>query len=339
MPKMKGLGASLLNGVRFFDAYAHLKRSRVGSQAVIAMYHRVSSDIDDWSISSQVIRRSFESQMQYLRQNYEIISLDELLGALQHRKSLPKKAIAITFDDGYRDNYLNAFPILRKYRIPATFFLTTGYIGVGKPFWWDTVGYLIYNATVRRLELDELGTFSMTSTSDRRRTALTIEDKLERLPEERKNEQIKKLADICRAEIPADLGRQLVLSWDEVEEMQREGAQFGAHSVTHSVLTNLPLAQARWEIRQSKEDLEKRLREEVRFFSYPAGQYSSEIVKIVEENGYAGAATSDWLWITAESDPYRLGRIPMMEDRSKNAALLSGFVGDLEALHIKMEYR
>jgi peptidoglycan/xylan/chitin deacetylase (PgdA/CDA1 family) len=328
MPELWETGASWLGRLRFFDAYAYLKRKHIGSQVAITTYHRVPFSRQNWSIRSQVTLRSFENQIQYLRQNFAILSLDELRQALQ-RKSLPKRAVVITFDDGYRDNYLYAFPILKKYSIPAMFFLTTGHIGVGKPFWQDRVGYLIHHAMVGHLELDELGSYTIRSAFDRSRATFMIRDNLERLPEQRKNCLIEKLADVCRADIPDDFGSQLVLSWAEVEEMHQDGAEFGAHSVTHPFLTDLPSAQARWEIQQSKEDIERRLGEEVRFFSYPMGQCSSEIVRIVKECGFAGAVTTDWSWISPRSDPYRLGRIPMTESQSKSAALLSGFVGDL----------
>lgn len=328
----KALGAALLNGLGLFDAYAFLRRKRIGSQVAIVLYHRVCPRKDDWSLKSQMSLRTFESQIQYLRQNYLTLSLDELVRYLEQGKSLPKRAVVITFDDGYRDNYLHAFPILRKYRVPATFFLTTGHIGVEKPFWWDRVGYLVHHAMVRSLQLDELGTYSLRSAAHRRSATFAITDKLNGLPEEKKNDLIRKLPGVCRVDIPSDLGSQLVLSWDEVAEMSRDGAQFGAHSVTHPLLTSLSPEQAKWEICQSKEDIEKRLRKKVDFFSYPDGRFNSEIVEIVKQSGFVAAVATHPSLMTPQSDLYRLGRIGMTDDPNTSAALLSGFWGNVQGM-------
>jgi peptidoglycan/xylan/chitin deacetylase (PgdA/CDA1 family) len=327
----KALVAAVAKRLRFLDTYAFLKRKHIGSQVVIATYHRISLERDDWSRTT-LSPQAFETQIRYFRENFQILSLDQLLSHLLGDKSLPRRVCVITFDDGYRDNYVYALPILRKYAVPATFFLTTGHIGINKPFWWDEVGYLVHHAVPTHLELEELGSYPMESASDRRRANLVITGKLNDLPEERKNTLIERLADISRVNIPADMGKQLILSWEEVEEMSQKGAQFGAHSMTHATLTNLPLEQAKWEIRQSKEGIEERLGRKVSFFSYPDGRFNSEIVEIVRETGFAAAATTDPKWITPKSDVYRLGRISMIEDSNKSAALLCGLRGDLMAV-------
>jgi peptidoglycan/xylan/chitin deacetylase (PgdA/CDA1 family) len=84
----------------------------------------------------------FENQMQYLSKVYNPISLEKMAQHIQNGTSLPSKAVAVTFDDGYRDNYENAYPILKKYDIPGTFFLITDYIGTGEIPAWDK-GYYI----------------------------------------------------------------------------------------------------------------------------------------------------------------------------------------------------
>jgi len=326
----KVLVAATANRLRLLDAYAFLKRKQIGSQVVITMYHSVSVRKDGWCEPYTLSPRSFESQIRYFCENFEILSLDQLCENLQQGRSLPKKAVVITFDDGYRDNYLYAFPILRKYSVPATFFLTTGHIGVSKLFWWERLGYLVHHTGAARLNLEELGRYTLESAFDRRRASLMITEKLKHFPEERKNGLIERLADICGVDIPADLGNQLMLSWEEAEEMSQHGAQFGAHSVTHPILTNLPLKQAKWEMFQSKEDVEKKLRKRVDFFSYPDGCFNSDIVEMASQNGFVAAVASDLSWITPRTNLYRLGRIAMIEDPNRSAAMLCGMWGDIQ---------
>ena len=115
---------------------------------------------------------------------------------IQQGKSLPEKAVVITFDDGYKDNYLYAYPILKKHRIPATIFLATGHIDTGKLFWWDKVSYVIRHTNVGQLNLGELGTYSVQSDLDRFHTNFIITEGLKKLPNVRKNLLIEKLLNI-----------------------------------------------------------------------------------------------------------------------------------------------
>jgi len=246
------VGAAVGGRLRLFDAYGSLKQKHIGSQVVIVIYHRVCPTRCDWSATS-ISPHGFESQIRFFHEHFEILSLDRLWRDLQQGRVLPRKTVTISFDDGYRDSYVHALPILRKFAAPATFFLATGHIGSNKPFLWDTVGYLVHHAAAARLKLEELGTYSLKSVFDRRRASFVIREKLSHFPEQKRNKLMEKLEDICEVVIPADLGEQLNLSWEEVMRMNRDGFQFGAHSVTHPDLTKVPLEQARWEIHRSKE--------------------------------------------------------------------------------------
>ena len=104
-------------------------------KALIICYHRIKDE--PWPHLRPTKVADFENQMQYLSNMYNPISLERMAHHIQNGKPLPPKAIAVTFDDGYQDNYENAYPILKKYNIPATFFLTTGFIGTGDIPRWD----------------------------------------------------------------------------------------------------------------------------------------------------------------------------------------------------------
>ena len=248
--------------------------------------------------------------MEYFCRKYEILSLDKLAHYIHRKKSLPEKAVVITLDDGYKDNYLYAYPILRKYRIPATIFLTTGHIGTGNLFWWDEVAYIIQHTAVSQLNLDELGGYSLHSKPARFHAAFAIKEGLRRLPNERRISLIEKLLSISGVDIPADLGKELVLSWDDIREMSNHGIDFGAHSVNHPVLTNMPLEQAEWEIAQSKKDIEEKLGKEVTTFSYPNGDFTPQIAKFIKESGFTCAVSIlPGKLIGSKDSPYELGRI------------------------------
>jgi len=200
-----------------FNVYAFLRRYFTKSQVAILMYHRVCPKKDEFHIS--INSEIFEKQMKYFSEKYELLSLNELVNYIKLKKSYPKKAIVITFDDGYKDNYLFAYPILQKYSIPATIFLATGYIGSGRLFWTDKVRYLIHHTSIKKINLEGLGSYSIQSTIDKTFFISIILQKLKKMPENTKNSLIMKLNDICQVKIPRDIGKKIILSWKEVKEM------------------------------------------------------------------------------------------------------------------------
>jgi len=333
----KSLLAALARHSHFTDLYAWAKRWLLRSQVVILMYHRVCPRAEDWSVRG-ISPQVFERQLEYLSRNYDIISLDEVVEHIRKRTTFPRKALAITIDDGYRDNYTFAYPILRKYRAPATIFLATAHIGTGKPFWWDQVGYCLHHTTSGRLDLGELGRYVVEPSSDKRQIAQKIIREVERLSDTAKETMMAKLASVSGVEVPEELGKNLTLSWEQIEEMSRSGIDFGGHSVAHPILTMVPLKRATWEIAQSKEHIERRIAKSVKFFAYPAGRFNAKIVRVVEASGYVGAVTVRPSWSTLQTNVFKLGRInAVVEDFNKFQVLLSGFWGDLENAFMKRE--
>jgi peptidoglycan/xylan/chitin deacetylase (PgdA/CDA1 family) len=329
---IEGLAATAINRLGLLDAYGFMRRKLTKSQVAILMYHQVYPHRDSWSLDWLLSLREFEKQIQYFHRNYELLPLDQLVSYISQGETLPEKAVVITFDDGYKDNYLYAYPILKKYRIPATIFLATGYIGTDRLFWADEVNYIINNTTAAQLDLDELGSYSLRPLN-RHRAGFIISEKLDDLPDARKNALIEKLTSICQVSIPPGLGKEFVLSWDEVREMSDDGIAFGAHTVNHPNLTNMPFEQAKREIAQSKKDIEEKLDKEVTAFSYPYGDFSPEIVRLVQESGFTCAVSVSPSKLISHTDsPYELSRIAGLENFHKSKVLLCGLWGDLQGI-------
>lgn len=327
---MKGLVVSVANHLGIFDTYAFIRRRLMKSQVAILMYHRISPKRERPYLNVISVK-SFRRQIEYIFRNYEILSLDELVEYILSEKPLPKKAVVITFDDGYKDNYLYAYPILQKYHIPATIFLVTGHIGTDKLFWWDKIGYILYHTSVNQLDLEGLGSYSLESEPDKARAKSIITEELKKLPDKRKNSLVEKLLDVCQMEIPRNLGRRLILSWEEVREMSDEKLTFGAHSVNHPVLTKMPIDQAKNEIVRSKKAIEERLGKEVRAFCYPDGKFNPEIVELVKKSGFNSAVSIlTGRLISLKDSVYQLNRIRAREDFNKFKGLLCGLRGDLQ---------
>lgn len=329
--KRRALVAFIANRSYSLDVYSFLRGKLVKSEVIILLYHRVGPPKNVWS-SLPIPIQEFERQVRYLCQAYEIMPLNKLVQYTQEGKALPSKTAIITFDDGYKDNYLYAYPILRKHSMPATIFLTTGHIGTGSLFWWDKVGYVIHSTALETFRIDGLGVYALNPASSRLKAISSIKERLKRISEEEKDLLIKKLLETLGVDIPADLGRKLVLSWEEVREMSNGGIDFGAHSVTHSILTKLPPKQAKYEIIQSKRDIEEKLGQVVTAFSYPDGQFNAQLIEFLKESGFTCAVTTIPRMVSLKTSSYQLGRIGLGGNFNTFKVALSGLYSDVKAV-------
>lgn len=320
---------SVTNRLGLTDAYGSLRRRLAGSQAVVITYHRVGDPNEfPWNLPI-VSTRAFESQMRYLKRSFEILSADTLVTRLEQGKYLPPRAVVITFDDGYRNNFTHAYPVLRKYDIPALINLTTAYIGTGNVFWWDRIKYSLWETKLDEINLGELGEFNLSSVNERVRAAFAINNKLKARPNNERNLLIDNTVYASGVNIPADLGHQLILSWDEIKEMSRNGISFGAHSRTHPILMKLSPEEARQEIAQSKKDIEDKLGIEVTGFCYPNGDFDSKIVDIVKGAGFRYGLTAVPEMINNESRLHELGRVSAGWNVNTLKLFMSGAYADM----------
>ncbi len=145
--KVKQLVASAANYTGTLAAYAFLRRKITNSQVAILLYHRISPAEDTYHRPLDPV--SFREQIKYIADNFKILGLEQLAGMIRSGRSLPEKAAVITIDDGYRDSYDYAYPILQEYEVPATVFVVTGNLDNRELFWWDRVEYILKHTTKR----------------------------------------------------------------------------------------------------------------------------------------------------------------------------------------------
>jgi peptidoglycan/xylan/chitin deacetylase (PgdA/CDA1 family) len=291
---------------------------------LIVLYHRVVELPFPDPYSLCVSPQHFAEHLEILHKSWRTLPLQQLAQAL-YARDLPYRAVVVTFDDGYADNLYNAKPLLERYAIPATLFVATGAIGCGREFWWDELARLFLQPGTlpEMLHLNvngisyqwEVGDAAHYSEADCRRDhgwnlgqddtpsmRQHLHRSLYRLLHALPGGERRKLLD----ELVAWAGRESVsrpthriLSGDEVVRMAEGGlVEVGSHTVTHPVLTTLPLAAQREEIRQSKASLEDVLGRPVASLSYPHGSYTSQTAAFVREAGFACACSSrsDLVW-------------------------------------------
>jgi peptidoglycan/xylan/chitin deacetylase (PgdA/CDA1 family) len=315
-----------------FSVYGFLRSRLVKRNTAIIAYHRIDRTTKyPWSIGC-VDPEDFDSEISYLRKRYQILSLDELVDALYGLKTLPRNAAVITIDDGYKDIYLNAYPILRKHNVPATVFLVTGNIGTGNLFWWDKFRYVIWHTGLKTIELDDANIYQL-DPDNRQRAISVIEGKLKKIPDEKRVELIDKIVRQSGVDISPDFGKELILSWEEIKIMSRNGIDFGAHTVNHPILTRLPLEKAEKEILDSKRQIEKELGKEVTTFCYPNGgpdDFNKEIEEILKNNGFKCAVTfAPAAFVLPPAQSYRLPRIGGTSSYDMFELIMSGLYFDI----------
>ncbi|MFC1708732.1 polysaccharide deacetylase family protein [Candidatus Omnitrophota bacterium] len=298
--------------------YFRKKVLKKGSFTILT-YHRIShSDYGDPFLS--VTPYGFEIQIQYLTNKYRVVSLEELIQRIHSPNTAVDDYVAITFDDGYRDNYTNAYPILNKYNVPVTIFLTTGFIGTDKLFWWDRVTRIVKSIIRKNQHIDFSRDFypekikdaiAGISSRDVSSSSKVISALLKEISEEKKN----LILDDLEKQIPSlasdDQGRPYPLTWDEVRQMSEKGTEFGSHTVTHPILTRIESSQASNEILHSKVVLEGKIGKKVLHFAYPNGEksdFDERIKQFVKDNNYISACTTINGANTMKDDVFSLKR-------------------------------
>ena len=319
------------------------------------MYHRVTELSNDPYLLA-VTPKHFAEQLEVIRRYGVPIRLRQLVEALNAGK-VPKRAVVVTFDDGYADNLYSAKPLLERYDIPATLFVTTGHIGHPYEFWWDELDRVLLQpgALPPRLELSvdgcawqwELGEAATYTTADyqrdrtwhierehdptpRHRLHRSLYQLLHNLTERSKQQLLGNLREWAGAE-PNGRPTHRTLSYDElIQSAQSSLVEIGAHTVTHAPLATLPGAAQQDEIRQSRARIENMLNRPVTSFAYPHGSYTQETVAIVRRAGFAFGCASDTATVERGNDPFRLPRMSMRNwDGETFARRLKGWFSGL----------
>ncbi len=286
-----------------FGYYHRLLHREGKSRAIILMYHNITTH---W-------RNRFEEQMRFLQDYMYPISLNELVDSLRGKGQFPPQAIAITFDDGYESVYNIAFPILRKYSIPATVFLVTGYIETDKVFWWDEIRGMgefspheefrekLGSVLKRQMPQVEFSTWKN----------FEVEKYLARL----KDAEIRHILEQLRTELRSTIRPKRtarLLSWQQIREMHKDGIEFGSHTVNHYNLTTISEEEVEEELKASKEKIEEELDEPVTGFCYPIGlneHYNEKVKELVAKRGYRYACTAEFGHVSKGSNLFLLRRV------------------------------
>lgn len=281
----------------------------VDNPVVVLLYHRVTVMPSDFH-SIAVSPDNFHAHMEYLKRNFQVVRFEEDWSKLRG------PAIAVTFDDGYADNALEALPVLEDVGVPATFFISTGDIGTGNEFWWDELERMVLGASdcppFFELEDCRHGRRWPTATPEEREAMYRdLHQLVMSINAEQRSEWLSRIREWAGLGRPTG-GANRIVNQGELNTLARsEWVTIGAHTVTHSPLSVLSEEEQRHEIISSKKQMEKLLGREITVFSYPFGKrsdYDSTSVRICREAGFLKAAAAFPGQAYRWTDPYQIPR-------------------------------
>lgn len=298
---------------RIKRTFRKIKR-RFTPGALILMYHRIA-DVPVDPRGTAVAPSRFAQHMEYIHQTCHPIRLLELVDAVQKR-AVPHRAVAITFDDGYANNLIHAYPLLKANQIPATMFSIAANIDANNGFEWDILDQILLQVDplpehlhicLQGREYD----WSTASLIQRQQAYQSIRHLFRSMTSRERTHTITDLLDwagLKQAEIPTCRS----LTADELLQLaQDELFDLGAHTLTHPILSTLSIDDQRTEILGSRQRLEAIAQSPVCTFSYPYGQlgdFTDETVKIVQSAGFRAACTTIQGVVEAGNDLFRLQR-------------------------------
>jgi len=288
----------------------------------VLIFHRVLREPDPL-FPDEVDAARFDEQLGWIKSWFNVLPLDEAARRLAEG-SLPARAAALSFDDGYADNHDVALPLLQRHGLPCSFFVATGFLDGGR-MWNDT---LIESVRLsRKPELDlrglkdaqgaDLGQHALGDTAGRRAALGRLIERVKYLPPEPRLACVDAIA--ARAEVtPPD---DLMMSSEQVRGLRRAGMQIGAHTVSHPILATLDARQAADEIGRSRDVLAGLLGEKVGLFAYPNGKPGTDYLPavhpgIVRELGFDAAVSTRWAASRRGEDVFQIPRFTPW-DRSR----------------------
>jgi len=326
----KNTSISALSKIRRSIRQATARRSAsTGPHGVVLLYHRVAEpDVDPWDLS--VSPQNFSEQMEVLKSMGNCMTFTDFAESLSGATPA-QRSIAVTFDDGYRDNLTAALPILESSGVPATVFVTSGMVGTERDFWWDALArvFLAKHPLPGVLSLQIAGVWhkwvALEEPADsgllgrhwdrgfgsrsRKRAFYDIWSSLLAMPLneiERVVEEVMKWAGLDRAGCPEDRP----LDVDELKQLAASTLiEIGAHTVAHAPLTKVSPERCAQEIAPSQAALHDTLGREVTSFSFPFGMHNKSTMRSARDAGFDCSCTVVEDIVTPRTDPYRIPRI------------------------------
>ncbi|GLI39240.1 polysaccharide deacetylase family protein [Geobacter hydrogenophilus] len=284
-------------------------------RGLILFFHRFDDGSSDHLLPSLHVRE-FEKQVGHLKRMYSVATMDAVADSVAKGNPFAAPVVAITIDDGYRDNYTLAYPVLKKHGVAALVYLTAGLMDTNNGLWLDDMEFVLTHARENRFTLPEVFGERLVDIS-------TVEGKRDALKElyramlPRNNHERRHIVDCLTHSLgvtAVDLARRerTMMTWNEVKEMAANGITFAAHTLTHPFLPVLPQHEAQKEIRESRERIEEKLGAKVKHFAIPNGKredFTEDLRDYCRTIGFQTVVTTDAGPVSGGDDLFSLRRV------------------------------
>jgi len=274
--------------------------------------HRVLNASDRARSSSQpaivLSEGNFVRLLEFLREHFEVLSLRAFLGDAEETSRRSRPCCLLTFDDGWVDNYTTAFPLLSKFAVPATVFLATDLVGSNQVFWVERLRKAFADSAQGPDLQWKLGQILNLPSHD----SESVIESLKHMPAE---ERARLLDRSLPPPVVTENDVDRMLTWDQVRAMSKAGIDFGAHSLSHPLLTCESPEVVEHQVRGSKSALEEALGHTVSAFAYPNGNWNQQVREAVRQLGFHCAFTTQPGWYRQDADPYTVPRILLHDGR------------------------
>ncbi|MBI4300555.1 MAG: polysaccharide deacetylase family protein [Chloroflexi bacterium] len=286
----------------------------------VLCYHRVNPGGPDYLSYDQRLRVSpatFEAQLAYLKKRYTPISFADLVRWQRGESPLPRNPVVITFDDGYRDFFQHAHPLLRRMGIPATLFVVNSYIDSQPKPWWEEVALVFEKTREPALSLKDVGLGQgILAIGDSRAAAChAVINAMTAISQDARDEAVGRLATCLGVSLDASPPQPVFLSWQELATMAEVGLEVGLHGRSHALLDRVGPLQAEAEIGQGKAELEERLGRKVVAFACPVQVAPNATARdSLHRSGFAVVCTTPGLNRLPSLDLYDIHRLLVYEE-------------------------
>lgn len=298
-------------------------RRKLKNTGFVLMYHRVIDDVGDPPFPIQpgmyVRKKSFRKQMFFLKRHFHIVSLQEMVHKMESGAQMTN-CCSITFDDGWKDNFDVAFPVLKRYGIPATIFLTTGFIGTERWFWPEEVSCRIFFLSQKRrlTELQDQIGIILPKTEHIDLITDSVIKRLKQCHPAEREDIVDRIKSLC----PEKFRERHMMNWSEAREMLNSGlVSFGSHTAEHRLLSQLEKDEIDREVANSKNTIKGNLGADATLFAYPNGDFTETTKAILKKYKFSGAVTTKKGYVCHSTPTFEIPRIAVHDDVSHTTPL------------------
>lgn len=306
-----------------------LERHNCIREGVVLVYHRVNRLTKSGFRPTQYISietNCFKAHLRLLKQYFSVIPLKKVVDCLQNSIELPQHFVVITFDDGYEDNYTDAYPLLQKYGLPASIFLTAGLVDSEDLLWHDQLEVLLSYTPCRYLSIkseDGIRNLPLRTIGEKWYAYEYLTRRCLRISPSNRREFLEQLEESLKVSISEEMKKHYkLLNWDQVRTISSSGlVDFGSHTMNHHLVTSLDEKNRDYELGKSQKLIMRETGNKTTLFSYPNGNFDEKAMMHLRAHGYLGACTAERKLLNYYCDSLAIPRVGVSGESAESLAI------------------